>query len=142
MKSAMAKIACVLSLGLMSCFNSGRQDNPSLSSTERPSADEWNARRDIGLKLFAVNCEKCHTAPHKPIQDGSMWGGLFDRVPSGEKYVIEFICSSSKLRNDSDLYAIRIKEIWGNRDYEHEFSGSLTKDELKNLMVYLKEDIN
>ena len=134
-------IGLLLGLIIISCSDQ-RPLNESIKSVSKvETQDEWNDRVEKGKTLFATNCEKCHTAPHRIVRDGTSWTGLFERVPDGEKYILEFFCSSSTMRNDSDLYAIKIKEEFGSTDYEHEFSSSLSKEELKNLMVYLKEEI-
>lgn len=127
-----------LSIVLVAC-----SEVPDSRISSDQSQDDSTSHEEfkMGQSVFITHCERCHNAPDEEVLDGFMWAGLFDRVPNGREYVFTFITSSSALRNDSDLYAIRIKEMWGSSDYEHEFSEILEEKELSQLMTYLEKSL-
>ena len=134
-------LSLCFSFVLWSCHDQSHQKTISPKPTENKKRPSVKAVH--GMIVFKHHCKGCHTAPHSSVLDGTHWDGLFDRTPGGEKFVKDFISSSSSLRNDSNAnaYAIALKEEYGYMSFEHEFAKQLSKEELQNLMAYLKEEI-
>ncbi len=97
----------------------------------------WLAHVEQGELVFEQHCKYCHKIGRKDVPD---WKGLVNHIPGGEETIIQFIASSSRLREDSNWYAINIKQEYNNTPFEHEFREKLTKQDFHNLMVYVKHE--
>lgn len=113
--------------------NFNDEGNDSIKNTEI-NRMTFNA----GQKLFKVNCNSCHVAPEKQINDQYLFYNLFERMPSpAEDYFIKYISDSRQLKATGNEYANKVDAVW-NSDYEHQFKDSLSSADFVNLIYYLK----
>lgn len=130
-------VLLALIMGVWGCKN----ENYTYTQPEEPSLRaEWEVAVEKGEMVFKSHCISCHTAPNKPRKGGTQWRGLFERYDD-KTFVLQYILSSGQLIKDSNIVAIQLQDEYNNSGYNHEFKSVLSKEEIKNLMAFLKETI-
>ena len=84
-----------------------------------------------GLVLFESDCNRCH------VSKGRLHNYL-DRVTTRmeEDYIKLFLTRQDSLIEAKYDYVIKLKNFWGNLDFNHQFSYS--DDQLDAIIEYLK----
>ena len=84
-----------------------------------------------GLALFRSDCNRCH------VTKGRLHNHL-ERVTTrmDEEYIKLFLTSQDSLVEAKDDYVIKLKQVWGNLDFNHQFNYS--DDQLDAIIEYLK----
>lgn len=119
-------------LSLFFCFCSG--DPGKYSRIDEGSKDQIfidSVLFNKGLVLFESDCNRCH------VSKGRLHNHL-DRVTTRmeEDYIKLFLTRQDSLIEAKDDYVIKLKKVWGNLDFNHQFNYS--DDQLDAIIEYLK----
>ena len=88
-----------------------------------------------GKKLFSVDCNICHPK-NSIVNTWRMKTGIMEEM--GIDYFKKYITHQDSLINANDIYALKLKEEYGNLANSHNFDYSQT--ELIELIEYIKTE--
>jgi Cytochrome c len=86
---------------------------------------------------FEKYCSYCHGPPGVGITEQSFENIINRLPPPAEEYFLRFINDSKKLTKSNGSYARALDGAY-NGGYAHKFKDSLTTEEKRNLIIYLK----
>jgi len=95
---------------------------------------------ESGKHIFKQHCEYCHGTPQ--ARDVQIFDHVFDRMPQpSEDFFARFVQDSKKLKLVGDKYALSLDSKFDS-NYEHNFKDSLTRNDIKDLILYIKVEVN
>lgn len=91
-----------------------------------------------GKVLFKQHCLNCHTTPDNDAKCSQIFDRIFERLPNpSELYFAKYIQDSKAVKLSGDSYAKKIDSNY-NSPYEHYFVDSLTNEDIRDLIIFIK----